>query len=126
MVYDGARHRVVLFGGMSPGGGFYYDDTWIWDGTNWQQVAGAPALHPSARFVPAMAYDAARQQVVLFGGALSDGSVARDTWVWDGQTWAEVAKAPATRPPERYGSAMAFDRTRSEVVLFGYFNYNDT
>ena len=35
MVWDGARKRVVLFGGFSKG--IHYDDTWAWDGTTWSK-----------------------------------------------------------------------------------------
>jgi hypothetical protein len=42
-----------------------------------------------------MAYDAARGQVVLFGGYDGSGYL-NDTWVWDGTNW--VQKFPATVP----------------------------
>jgi hypothetical protein len=35
-----------------------------------------------------MAYDAARQEVVLFGGYRP--GVVGDTWTWDGSTWTLV------------------------------------
>src|SRR6185295_1921075 len=38
MAWDGARRRMVLFGGSS-------DDTWEWDGTSW---AIAPIFDPPA------------------------------------------------------------------------------
>jgi hypothetical protein len=68
-----------------------------------------------------MAYDSARQQVVLFTGC--------DTWVWDGNTWTQ--KLPATSPPARCGTGLiVYDSARSEVVLFGGSNpsteFNDT
>ena len=47
-----------------------------------------PATSPSARGGSAMAYDAARGRVVLFGGADVDGTPLGDTWTWDGTTWA--------------------------------------
>jgi hypothetical protein len=63
-----------------------------------------------------MVYDAARQQVVLFGGY--DGSTRlSDTWVWDGVGWTE--KFPATSSPPRGGYAMAYDAARQQVVIFG-------
>ena len=46
-------------------------------------VLKSPATSPSPHSHFAMAYDAARGEVVLFGG--SDGtSILNDTWVWDG------------------------------------------
>jgi spermidine/putrescine-binding protein len=40
-----------------------------------------PAAHPSARYLSAMAYDAATGTEVLFGG-LADGKYPADTWTW--------------------------------------------
>lgn len=64
-----------------------------------------------------MAYDAARRQVVLFGGKLAFDTWLMDTWVWDGTNW--VQKFPANAPPAREGHAMAYDAARGQVVLFG-------
>jgi hypothetical protein len=36
-----------------------------------------------------MAYDAARQETVLFGGEPASTDTLGDTWIWDGGTWAE-------------------------------------
>jgi len=86
MAYDAARGQVVLFGGFAPNffNGFW-NDTWVWDGTNWTQKS--PANRPLLRAGQAMAYDAARGQVVLFGGGgnLCGGDCfgfLGDTWVW--------------------------------------------
>jgi Galactose oxidase, central domain len=107
---DGARQRVLLFGG-DPGGP-PLGDTWNWDGALWTQVADTG---PSARHGLAMAFDAARQCIVLFGGA--SGSVLfADTWTWDGTEWTQVAD---TGPSARAGHALAYDGGRARVVLFG-------
>ena len=58
-----ARKRVVLFGFVYPPA---RSDTWEWDGNTW--LERSPTTSPSVRFGHAMAYDAARQRVVLFGG----------------------------------------------------------
>ena len=52
---------------------------------------------------------------VLFGGD-SGGVAARDTWQWDGDSWSQLADIG---PVERSGHALAYDTTRSRVVLFG-------
>ncbi len=64
-----------------------------------------------------MAYDAARGQVVLFGGINPNSGVLNDTWVWDGSNWTQ--KSTQTSPPAREGHAMAYDIVRGQVVLFG-------
>jgi hypothetical protein len=119
MVYDAARARVVLFSGDGPTRP-KPADTWEWDGTSWHDVTPAGAS-PPARSGHAMAYDAARGLVVLYGGQANynDGGMTRfgDTWVWDGGTWAELS--PVVPPPALVESAMTYDVARQRVVLFG-------
>jgi len=59
-----------------------------------------------------MANDAARGEVVLFGG-----NTDNETWIWDGSSW--TARSPVTSPPQRVNTAMAYDAARGQVVLFG-------
>jgi hypothetical protein len=116
MAYDPAHQRVVLFGGAHDIGtsSSFLSDTWEWDGATWTQQNSAGS--PPARRESAMAYDAARQRIVLFGGA-SSSSRFSDTWEWDGATWTQ--RTPAASPPARSGHALAYDSARQRVVLFG-------
>jgi hypothetical protein len=68
----------------------------LWVSTNpadgWVEAPSAGA--PAPRSEPALAYDGATGQVVLFGGELLGstsvaGEVVGDTWTWDGTTWTE-------------------------------------
>jgi hypothetical protein len=54
---------------------------------NWVKVTS----YLTARDQHAMAYDAARGQVVLFGGVGYSGTL-NDTWVWDGTNWVEKTR----------------------------------
>src|SRR5262249_34864540 len=61
-------------------------------------------------------------RVVLFGGARQDAPsgpliILADTWELDGSQWTQ--RTPATSPPARQGTAMAYDSARGHVVLFG-------
>ena len=38
----------------------------------------------------AMAYDSARERIVLFGGRTDRSGDLNDTWEWDGRTWTRV------------------------------------
>lgn len=80
----------------------------------WQQAT--PTVSPPARTNHAMAYDAARGVVVLFGGYRPLGPVA-DTWIYDGSSWTEVT--PASSPPARKRHAMVYDPNEQVVLLFG-------
>src|SRR5262245_7822685 len=114
MAFDLARGRTVLFGGMnSP----FFDDTWEWDGTAWQQRS---VTGPSARIESVMAHDILRGRTVLFGGWTTSGG-ANDTWEWDGTSWTQ--RQPLHRPPPHatsslYPSAtMSYDVNRGRCVL---------
>jgi hypothetical protein len=113
VAYDKARGRTVLFGGLNAAGTQRYDDTWEWDGAQWQQRM--PSTHPSVRASHAMAYDETRRCVVLFGGF--DGSPLGDTWEWNGTDWNH--RSSSTSPAPQYGHGMAFDGQRGRVVLLG-------
>jgi hypothetical protein len=111
MAFDAARRRVVLFGGYRRANGATQrlGDTWTWDGAAWRAWNVAEA--PSARSGAAVAYDAGRQLVVLFGG--NDANA--ETWEWDGAKWLAV-DAPA---PGRFNSMMGYDAGARAIVRFG-------
>lgn len=114
MVYDSVRKQIVYFGGT--GGA----QTWTWNGTTW--TLQSPAHSPSSRGGAALAFDEARQRVVLFGGGTPGGIALADTWTWDGTDWTLMSTPGA--PPVRVNHSMAYDRTRQEVVLFGGWDYH--
>ncbi len=72
---------------------------------------------PSARADASAVYDAARNRVLMFGGALGECCLG-DTWVfWEADGWRE--QTPATAPSPRKSASMAYDWARQTVVLFG-------
>jgi hypothetical protein len=119
MVYDSARDRVVLFGGLDDSAQSL-GDTWEWDGSDWtlRSMSG-----PSPRADHAMAYDAARGRVVLVGGweAFNSNVPYDDTWEWDGNSWTLVAQSTL---PGRAAAAMAYDSDCERVVLRGGLTNN--
>ncbi len=64
-----------------------------------------------------MAYDAARQRLVMFGGCDAGGSPLADTWEYDGNHWVLVATAHS--PAARWWHCAVYDDVRQRVVLFG-------
>jgi len=74
-----AAGRVLIFGGNSDRG--FLNDTWITspEHDTWTRLDTATA--PSPRINAAMAYDAAHDVVLLFGGLEADFNDLRDTWV---------------------------------------------
>jgi len=80
MVYDTERNRVVLFGGLAPGG-LHLNDTWEYDGISWQQID--TAIMPLGRAKGLMTYDVSRSAVLLLGGG-APGIGFSDFWQWAG------------------------------------------
>jgi hypothetical protein len=117
MAFDSVNGRVVLFGGGgtdTAGLG----DTWAWDGQEWVEIA---AFGPPPR-INSSVVSIAGAALILYGGAssLTGGSqVYFDTWQFDGKLWTQRQDIG---PGPLYSAAMAFDVSRSAVVLFGGLN----
>ena len=119
LVEDG-RGGVLMFGGISAErSGAWPADTLVLDGTSWRRVA---ADGPPARARTALAYDSARRQIVLFGGASApapgqDGpqTFMSDTWTWNGARWTQ---ASAAGPRGRYAHGMVYDERAGVVWLY--------
>lgn len=114
--YDEARGVTVLFGGYRVRGlGEFetFDDTWLWDGSQWKQldVAG-----PSPRNDSSLTYDPVRECCVLFGGHNRSGNAYGDTWEWDGTEWKEI---DVDGPDARWGHASVFDTHLNATVIGG-------
>jgi M6 family metalloprotease-like protein len=109
------RGESVLYGGGFDG--TLFSDTWTWNGMSWAQKN--PANHPRTQSGFAMTYDAARDQVVLFGGFDSSTSsgLSDSTWIWNGADWTELH--PQTNPGERANHSMAYNPVSQKIVLFG-------
>lgn len=113
MAYDGARERLVLFGGTD--GAVVRDETWEWDGSSWGLRTSVAS--PSARHGHRMVFDPAAARVVLFGGIDAGGGLRSDLWQWDGVEW--LQRDTGSGPSPRLGHAMVYDPVRRSVVLFG-------
>lgn len=77
----------LVFGGATTSSTFssLVDDTWFFDLGGWRQIA--PDEDPSARALPALGWDAAREVFLLYGGFDAAGDQLADTWEFDGQGW---------------------------------------
>jgi hypothetical protein len=70
----------------------------------------------------ALAYDSARERLVLYGGAISwppipPEHIFGDHWEWDGKGWTRIGDNVG--PKQRVGQALAYDPKRARLVLFG-------
>jgi cysteine-rich repeat protein len=103
VAYDPARRRVVVFGGFDPSGiaAVYFDETWLWDGSQWTQAAAATS--PPASASQTLAYDARRGTTMAI--------VQGRTWAWNGVGWRDVEAAPSPGP-------VAYDVAHDVTVAF--------
>lgn len=118
MAYDRARGELLVFGGDDglPGSSAQIrGDMWAWDGTRWRERVFTNG--PEARAGHVLAYDEARQRVVLFGGESRQARLLDDTWAWDGASWSRLS--PARHPAARAFATMAYDPGARRLILFG-------
>lgn len=111
--YDAANRVVVLFGGLGDPT-TYLGDTWLWANDSWTNITAYAGAGPSPRAEASMAYDARDQEVLLFGGIDSNGSLG-DTWVFSTGQWDRLLPTPA--PPAACCGSMAYDSSDQETVL---------
>jgi subtilisin family serine protease len=114
--------NAVLFGGQGCGGSCFLNDTWVWNGANWNRI-DVPRK-PTVRSLGTMSYDPIRRETVLFGG-LKDGSggFLNDTWVWDGATWTK--RDTPTAPAARVFASMSWDPGSGKTMLVGGTDVNN-
>ena len=122
LVYDTVHYTLVMFGGSQGSSDSQVaPHTWLFEDGGWRRLTCVQTTDcPAARSGHAMVWDSARERAVLFGGGFSSGgsyTAFDDTWEFDGTTWIE--KFPATSPPARTMTAMAYNPVEGRVVLFG-------
>jgi hypothetical protein len=123
MAFDSVHGASVMFGGTTASGA--NGETWTWDGVQWGDACTSTtclAAPPQARQDHAMAFDAKRGVVVMYGGTDSTGKPLGDTWEWDGESWSErctTMPCNVSMPPARSGHTLAYDAQRGRIVLFG-------
>ncbi|MBI5849436.1 MAG: hypothetical protein HZB39_00125 [Planctomycetes bacterium] len=101
--------------------GFALSSATVFAQVQWTEITVAPT--PPLRSGAVIAYDSARDRIVVFGGADATSQLA-DTWEWDGTQW--LQRTPAHVPAARYNADMVFDSARGVCVLFGGRNRSGT
>ena len=111
LVWDAERERVVLFGG---------DRVWEWDGVAWD-ARSEGGVGSSPAWGGAYAWDTARNELVIFVRTGRPGAYVGETWVWDGEVWAQrLPEDPGGDgdPVAAWDQAMVFDGVRRRTTLF--------
>lgn len=100
VAYDEHRQRLVANTG----------NLFEWDGQRWWDL-GPTSMAPASSGAP-LAYDPNLQRCILYSGSVG-------TWAWDGFAWTLVG---GTSPGPREHAALAFDRSRNGLVMYGGSN----
>jgi len=124
IVYDSRRSVSVMFGGLADAKTLAEarpSDTWEYNGSGW--VRRDLAIAPRGRSEFAMAFDAVRGRVVLFGGMTNDvagnSAPSGETWEYDGVSWIQRVTDSGTGPAPRIGHTLFFDPVRRVTTLYG-------
>ena len=126
MAWDPVSRRMITFGGAGAGGATSFSatftsETWTWDGHAW---ALATTAGPEPRALEVLATDAARHQVIMFGGndpvdiCPDCPGTLSDSWKWDGTTWTQIPLT-TSKPPALVDHAVGFDPLRGRTLVFG-------
>lgn len=118
--YDPVGKAVIIFGGHSVNT-LYLKGTYIYRNDIWTKFTSGKPTH---RVRAAMAYDAYRQKVVLYGGYREqyfpyECRVLSDTWEWDGEEWTRITNSG---PGPRACHSLVYLPELKRVVLFGGFS----
>ena len=118
MAYDEGRQKLFLYDGLSNGASTM-SSFWEWDPVSAGWTARDTGDTLNYGYYNYVAYDSIRKREVILPDSQKSSSSSQQTWELDakGPTW--YVRTLASTPGTRYGTAMAFDKARGVVVLFG-------
>jgi hypothetical protein len=115
MAHDPVRGRTLLAGGIAPGGSTP-QDTWEWNGANWQQVVPTTQLNWNRRI--RLVWASQRSQILAVLGEAVNGGSPMQIHGWTGTNWVLVnGQGPLSRDD---AFDVAWDSTRGALVMFGH------
>ena len=120
-VYDSARDRILVFGGVVWATSF--NDVWalsLGGSSQWTKLTPSGAL-PNTRHNHAAIYDPVRDQMIIFGGGRYHEGPWNDVWALslDGSPhWTQLAPT-GVLPGARAGFNAIYDPLRDRMLIFG-------
>lgn len=128
-VYLPATNQMLIYGGDSRASP-WLNDLWVLNNANglggppvWSQLTPGSAV-PAARVTPALIYDQARNQLLLYGGSHPGGTLG-DSWTLantDGLSgipeWQQLAPSGAL-PVPRDSPLVAYSPASQRLMVFG-------
>jgi hypothetical protein len=120
-IYDAARDRMVVIGGLGSGTPYVNVTALSLAGTpTWTALfpGGTP---PSARFLQSAIYDPVRDRTVMFGGATEAGGARNDLWglaLAEPPAWTNLTPN-GTPPIGRNFHCAIVDSLRGRMIVYG-------
>lgn len=106
MAYDATFDKTIIYGGS------YKNDCWLWDGSEWTELAPPDLTTYFEQF--GMVHDKARGETLLIARPLFS-STELETWAFNGSTW--IKKAPATPVNSGNQFAILYDEALQKVIM---------
>ena len=119
MVYDEARDKLVLFGGLGRDS-MTMNDVWEWDITAKAWTEGVPVTEakPSTRCCHTAFYDPISERTIIYGGVNEEGEFFPDAWAWDGREWVEWEMSNNGFPIPAYSDyPFAYDSKEDRIIV---------
>lgn len=114
MIFDPARHELLLVNCTTYSGGPKTLTVWGWNGSDWKPVTTGPA---PARVVGGAALDTTRGVLTVYGGFVPDvDPCSTETWEWDHTEWSQITAEP---PPACDHMKMVFNAASGQTLLMG-------
>jgi len=127
LVYDSARHRILVFGGANWTGDSVFADTWSYllDGpTGWTKLAVQGS--PSARFHHCAIYDAQHDRMLVFGGQPEASAQVVESLDLSGTpTWSTLSTA-GSPPYNPLDPSSIYDSAGDRMLVFGSLYGNNS
>jgi N-acetylneuraminic acid mutarotase len=123
--WDASTETFYVWGGNLNTSAFIYEVTmelWAWDGSGWTELETSGEM-PSDRSFLGSVHDAARNELIVFGGQLGDltsGSY-NDTYGLnlDSGVWRKLHDGSGKAPSTRMHGQLLHDETQDRYLLFG-------
>jgi hypothetical protein len=118
LVYDDLLQRVLLvnagLGAATGPPSTTPTQIWAWNGSEWRVIDSSG---PPIRSLAGVAYDDARDVLVMHGGSYTVQVTYGDTWEWRADAGWRRIDVPG--PGVRDHTQMSYDPSRQQTVLFG-------
>ena len=114
LAYYPNLQKTIFFGGYQYPADVCKNETWSYDGYNWQKLSVVNS--PEKRCDSVLVFDSNIQKIVLFGGSNEYYDIFNDLWAFDGSAWSKMTYCG--KSPEGYYDLLGgFDERRKRLVL---------